>query len=291
MVSSMTGFGRSLTHNKELEIEVTLRALNGRFFDLRSHLPREYSPYETEIKKILGTQLIRGTVDLYIHRRIKMQSQGLLIFDEGAALNYVKVYRELAKKISAPNDCSVRDLMARDEIVSFKPVQVNELEKALLFKAVRKALKALEEERLREGKSIHKHLSGLIKKMNHWVEQMSGLASRARQELTQKMLDRMSRQNLVSPVDPSRLQQEIAFYMDRADVAEEIQRLKEHIDQCQKLLNGKEPPGKKMDFYSQELLREVNTIGSKSPFPELTQVVVETKAVIEQMKEQVQNII
>lgn len=288
---SMTGFGAGQVQNKDVELEITVKSLNGRFLEMRCHLPREHGAFEREIKKIMTDALIRGTVDLYVNRRSQGAGGAQLQVNTEAARRYVKAHRDLAKQLGLNANPAMSEITNQPEIFQWRSGKMQTSEKALLLKGVAQAVKALEDERRREGKAIEKHLNSLLQKMLELVGRMNRLAASARHELGKKLEERLSRSGASEKIEASRLNQELAMYLDRADVAEEIQRLKEHLRQCQELLKGSSFPGKKLDFYTQELHREVNTIGSKSPLPELTQVVVEAKAVIEQLKEQVQNII
>lgn len=291
MITSMTGFGAGQAQTKDVELDVTLKSLNGRFLELRCHLPREHAAFERDIKKILNQNLIRGTVDLYVNRRPRGQSGAQLTVDQGAARRYVKAYRDLAKSLSLKNEPQMSDLVTQPEIMSWRMGSMQNSEKELLIKAVTLAVKACVDERRREGKAVEKHLSTMLQKMVALVTKMNDLSSRIREEMGKRLKERLSRSAVSDKIEPSRMNQELAMYLDRADVEEEIHRLREHLRQCQELLKSEGYPGKKLDFYTQELHREVNTIGSKSPLPELTQIVVEAKSLIEQLKEQVQNIV
>ncbi|MGE0762055.1 MAG: YicC/YloC family endoribonuclease [Bdellovibrionales bacterium] len=291
MITSMTGYGAGRAQTKEVEIEVTVKSLNGRFLEARCHLPREHAAFERDIKKLLAELVLRGTVDVYVNRRARGQSGLELVVDDAAARRYLKAYRDLAKSLGIKPDPNMKDLVNQPEIMSWRTSKTQSSEKAVLLKALNLALKSLNEERRREGKAAEKHLTALLQKMLSYVGRMGELAASARKELAKRLEERLSRTPVGDKVEPARLNQELAIYLDRADVEEEIHRLREHLRQCQELLKGSGHPGKKLDFYTQELHREVNTIGSKSPLPELTQVVVDAKAVIEQMKEQVQNIV
>ena len=291
MITSMTGYGAGHAQTKDVELDVTVKTLNGRFLELRCHLPREHAAFERDIKKILTQSLVRGTVDLYVNRRAKGQSGAQLTVDQGAARRYLKAYRDLAKGLGLKSEPQMSDLISQTEILSWRMGGPQSSEKEALLKAVQQAVQVCIDERKREGRSAEKHLQGLLTKLVQLVDKMNQLAGQAREEMGKRLKERLSRTLVSEKMDPTRLNQELAIYLDRADVEEELHRLREHLRQCQGLLKKADLPGKKMDFYTQELHREVNTIGSKAPLPELTQIVVEAKTLIEQLKEQVQNII
>jgi uncharacterized protein (TIGR00255 family) len=154
----------------------------------------------------------------------------------------------------------------------------------------KQALKALDGERVREGKALHRELTKQLKRMNQIAEQMGALQDRAQGELRSRLLQRFENLNLKRAIDDARLAQEAGILADRADITEEIVRLREHLKVCLQLLKSSKPEGKRLEFYLQELLRESNTIGSKSYVSELTALVVEAKTIIESFKEQVMNV-
>lgn len=291
MVFSMTGYGSSRASGPEVEVEVSLRALNGRFLEIRCHLPREYTSLERDLKKIVSTSIVRGTVDVYVQRRLVNQAVPELVVNTQAAKKWVKAASQLAKSVGKSGDIDLGLLLAQPEVMSWRSREIPSAEMKLVISAAQKALRACDEERKREGKAAQKHLEGLILQLIQLTSNMESMAGRAREELAIRLEERLKRSPVSEKIEPSRLSQELALYVDRADVEEELHRLKQHLGQCRQILSGKEAPGKKLDFYVQELHREVNTIGSKSPLTEMTQAVVEAKALIEQIKEQVQNIV
>ncbi len=291
MIASMTGFGSSRLTTSSVEIEVTVKSLNGRFLEVRGHMPREYAAFEREIKTLVGESLHRGTVDVYVLRRPKGAASTELAVDMGAAKNWLKVFRTASKELGLKGDPSASELMGLSEVVSWHPPKAKAGEKDTLIKAVKKAIQICVSERQREGTALQRHLDKLLDHLAKEVSKIEKLAEQARVELGERLKVRMAKSPFGDKVDAQRLGQELAVYLERADIAEEVHRLKEHLKICQGLLKSESRAGKKLDFYCQELHREVNTIGSKAPVAGLTQIVVESKALIEQFKEQVQNIV
>jgi uncharacterized protein (TIGR00255 family) len=287
----MTGFGTSRISSPNVEIEVTIKSLNGRFLEIRGHMPREYGAFEREIKTLVGEDLHRGTVDVYVMRRPRGLAGTELSVDTAAAKNWVKAYRALGKQLSIKSEPNVSQLMAVSEVVSWQPPKAKAGEREILMKAVKKALSVCVSERQREGAALGRHLDKLLDQLGKEVGKIEKLADQARVELGERLKERMARSPFGDKVDAQRLGQELAVYLERADIAEEVHRLKEHLKICHGLLRSEARAGKKLDFYCQELHREVNTIGSKAPVAGLTQIVVEAKSLIEQFKEQVQNIV
>ncbi len=291
MIISMTGFGVGRSQSRQVEIEVTIKALNGRFLEVRSHLPREYVGFDRDLKRKVGEVLLRGTVDVYVQRRLGGQAGVDLEVNRAAAKKYADGARRLLKDLGFKEPLSPSTLLSQPEVMVWKSDRMKGSEGRMLMAALEQALKECVSERKREGKSVAVHLKKLFARLHSEVQAMSRVAGLAREEIAKRLESRLTSSPLSDRIEPGRIQQELAIYLDRSDVEEELHRLREHLRQCQDLIQGTVPPGKKLDFYTQELQREVNTVGSKSALAVMTRSVVEAKALIEQIKEQVQNII
>ncbi|MGE4133631.1 MAG: YicC/YloC family endoribonuclease [Bdellovibrionales bacterium] len=287
---SMTGYGSSLGKTSSCELEVHVKSVNGRFLELRFHLPKEYAPFENDLrKKFSGWS--RGTVDIYVHRRPTAEARvGTSRIRPEVAEMWTKELRKMSRKLGLKDDLSLRDVLQMPQVIEHQekthvaPSEGKLLELHLV-KAVAKALAFRE----REGAMLKKEILGLLKDLDSQVEEMSKWREEAMRSSQQRLKSRLVALQS-EPMDASRLALETALMIDKMDVHEEVVRLREHIKACRGLVIGDEAKGKKMDFYSQELLREVNTIGSKSQLSSLTQAVVDAKSLIEKFREQVQNI-
>lgn len=293
MVNSMTGYGTSHSTASGVEMEVIVKSLNGRYLDTRFHLPKEYLSLEADLKGLVAKLVQRGTVDIFVNRRLSAATGRLSIrVDKAAVRKWQAAYGELAKLTGQKKtELSLASWGALPEVLALtNDSDVTPVEKKVLVKLFSEALKSCVVSRAREGKALAKCLAGHFTELLSLLIQMEQHISAANNELSRKFSERLERNGLSDRVDSQRLAQEVAIYLDRCDVSEEIQRLREHVRHCQNLISGKISEGKKLDFYSQELLREVNTIGSKSQVAQLTELVVNAKAVIEKIKEQVQNV-
>lgn len=289
-MNSMTGYGSSQTKNRQVEIEVHVKSVNGRYFETRFHLPKEYAPFENELKKCFKGWS-RGTVDIYVHRRpgadSKLKSVAL---KTEAAKYWAASLKKLSKELKLSTDVSLRDIlqmphvMESNERVQLFPGEIKQLEKQL-----KGAIQKCQQFRTREGGVLKKELLSLIRHLEDLVTDMSGWREEAMKTSHQRLKSRLATLE-AEELDASRLALETALMIDKMDVHEEVVRLLEHIKACRELLQEGDAKGKKLDFYCQELLREVNTIGSKSQLASLTKVVVEAKSTIEKFREQVQNI-
>ena len=298
-MKSMTGFGRATlpvtgrtsAAGKETpcELDVTLRAVNGRYFEARLHAPREYAEIESELKKQINARIARGTVDLYVHRRGSVAG-AKAVARVDLAKSWLKEVGSLAKAVGLKEKPSLEMLLKNLAVVQIDESSVlTDAEKKAVFKAVALATERCDQERLREGAALAADLAGLVQELEGSVDSMERLREAADLSLARKYRERLQKLGFEGSVEPQRLAQEIALILERGDVSEEVARLREHLVAYRKLLGAAGAQGKKLDFYAQELLREANTIGSKSHAPKLTEAVVGAKALIERIREQVQN--
>lgn len=291
-MKSMTGFGSSSLSNATVELEINVRAVNGRFLEMRLHLPREYAPLESALKKQLSSIFQRGTVDVYVSRKLKAQAETKKItIQHDIAAEYLKGLKKLNSTLKLGDEVHLETLVRLPDVVKVEDqTGLTPSEKSLVEKVFKKAVQACDEERSREGVSLNKELTKQLGLLEKLTASFSSIRESANEELEKRFKDRLEKLGFEGKVEPQRLAQEIIIQLDRTDINEELARLKEHVGAYQQLLESSEPQGKKMDFYAQELLREVNTIGSKSHVAKLTSLVVEAKTVVERIREQVQNV-
>ncbi len=291
-MKSMTGYGRAAFTSKQLELEISVKAVNGRFLEMRFHLPREYMPYESEFKKLMGKYFVRGTLDIYVNRHLGAQADTTNIqVNTVLAKKWLKAYRDLSKKLSLHGEPSVDMILRVPDVLTIEEhSKVTEAECQMAQKLLAKAAASADTERKREGAGLRIELARLLAELEKFVKAMETHRQDANRELEKKFRERLGRLGLDQTLDAGRLAQEVMIQVDRSDINEEIHRLREHIKAYQDLVRSSESHGKKLDFYAQELLREVNTVGSKSQLTGLTNAVVEAKAIVERIREQVQNV-
>ena len=291
-MQSMTGYGSSLHQGRGLEIEISVKAVNGRFLDLRLHAPKEYAPFEPEWRTLFKDNFRRGTVDVYIHRRVSGETKDLPAarLNRGVAKTWVKWLREMQKDLGLAGDISVADLIALPQVVEgTNQPRVIPGEAASATRELKAAIKACAKTRAEEGKALARELSLQLKTLEGLVERAESLVPDLVKQVEVRLIERLSKIT-DDHLSRERLGIEAAMAAERGDVREEIVRLRAHAKACRTLLASKSAEGRKLDFYGQELLREVNTIGSKSFDARLTDIVVRAKSVVEKFREQVQNI-
>lgn len=312
-MKSMTGFGRSSNRTlgkagvgktkkrkteagPEVELEVAVKAVNGRYLDIRFHLPREYAGLEGEFKMRLGAFFRRGTLDVYVSRRSSGEGAVRVRVNHALARDWVESCRELGRELKLKGSEPTLDLLSHlPEIFAVEQSsEVAEDEVALALRILDEAATACDGERKREGKALASELDRLCLRLEEIAEEAQSLKEEAKAELERRTFtrleDHLKKLGFEGKFDEQRMAQEIVLTLDRVDIAEELQRLREHLRAYRRLLKSAGPEGKKLDFYAQELLREINTIGSKSHIASLTSLVVEAKTLIERIREQVQNV-
>lgn len=291
-MKSMTGYGLGKAQSSTSTIEVSLRAVNGRFLETRFHLPREFIAFESDLKKMIEKHFERGTLDIFINRKVKPGATGTsLTVNKELAKKYYEAYQTIAKELKIKTQFHVETIARLPEVIKVEEAQdISASDKKALLQAFDKACKACETERKREGKSLRAELEKLLGQLEKEVTEIQAVREEVNQSLLQRFEQRIKSKLSGLEVDSGRISQEVVIQLEKADINEELARLKEHIKNYRQLFQATGAQGKKLDFYTQELLREVNTIGSKSSVSQLTQSVVQAKTFIERLREQVQNV-
>jgi uncharacterized protein (TIGR00255 family) len=291
-MKSMTGYGTSKAQQKDLKVEVSIRSVNGRFLDTRFHLPREFVPFEADLKKLLNEKILRGTVDIFVNRKNKAIHEAAEVrVNEELVKKYLAAFQKIAKATKLPPQIHLEVLARMPDVIQVEEKQeVSPQEEKMLKSVFAKACEDCMKEREREGKFLQKELEKLVHDLEKQVSIVAGLREEANRQLQERFEQKVSNRLKGQEMDPQRVTQEIVIQLEKADINEELVRLSEHIKNYKDLLKSAHAEGKKLDFYTQELLREVNTIGSKSQVAKITQAVVEAKTIIERLREQVQNV-
>jgi uncharacterized protein (TIGR00255 family) len=293
---SMTGFGRAKAERGDLQVQAEVRSLNQRFLEIKLNLPRGWSDQETEFRKLIGTTASRGRIEAVI-RSAGPRAAGRLIVNEKLARSYIEELRGLKKRLALGGEPGLDALLSRPEIFQVVDQEANiGPELALGRKALATALKALDVERVREGKSLKRDLASRLAKIAAFTKEIGHLAEESRQAIIAGFQSRV-RELLERPggddlrlVEEKRLYEDAAIAAQRADISEELARLKAHLQALGALFSREGAVGKEIEFWLQEVGREVNTVGSKSQNPALSRLTVAIKGELEKMREQVQNV-
>ena len=291
MIRSMTGFGAGRGEAGGETVAVELRAVNGKFCEVKARLPRELVALELELVKTVKARVHRGVIDAHV-RREGVGSRGTLPrTDLALAAAYSKALRELKDALGVAGEPSVQDLAAMEGVISLgEAAPEPAAAAAALQQALGGALDALEQMRRREGEALARDLLARLDAIEKGAAEVARLAPLQVNAVRERLSARIAELTRGVPLDPSRLAQEVALFADRTDVAEELTRLASHLSQARGLIASDAPAGRKLEFLVQEVNREINTVGSKSQHAAIAAQVVELKAEVERVREQVQNI-
>ena len=291
MIKSMTGFGKGQASSEELALSVEIKTVNHRFCDITIKAPRVVSPFEPQLKQRICEVIGRGKVDVFINFGGGATSAIKAVLNRPLAEAYVTVFQELLKDFPVREGIPLELLAAQKDLIQIQDAEPDERKlREVLFTAVDSALDGLNAMRCREGQATAEDLQKRLAALAGLLGRIEELAPEVPREWRLKLAQRLEKYAPEISYDPQRLDQELAVFADRCDVSEEISRFRSHLAQFELLFSSPEPVGRKMDFLVQELNREVNTIGSKSNHADLTCLVVDLKAELEKIREQVQNV-
>ncbi len=295
-MQSMTGFGKGDATLGTQTISIEIKSVNHRYLDTRFRLPFTLSFLELSLLEILKSHFERGSFEINIKQKSLSSTEnghknsGFGI-DEEAAKSLIEAVEKLHLKFGTPKNPSLEFLLqsGRVFIPQENPENLPELT-AGVKKTFERVLKDLKMMREQEGMKLKTILLQGVSDLVKATSQLSQLAPRQPEKIKERLESRLAKWELSTPMDPHRLEWEIALAAEKADITEEIDRLKTHAEAFTGILNQAGPVGRKLDFLTQELHREVNTTASKSADIEITQVAVGLKTQIEKLREQVQNV-
>lgn len=288
---SMTGFGQAAWQGEGCKITVEIRSVNQRFLETRFNMPREYMPWETELRQLVQAAVARGKVDVSINRSGALATDFAVEVNTPLARAYVDGWRQLQVALGLGGEVDLQFLLGRPDLVRIaerRAEPANELQR--LQHVLRQALRTFDREREREGRALGRDMRQRVEHLRKLARQMRARVAAVTPETAQRLRQRVQTLLEGGAVDEERLTQEVAFVLSRSDVTEELVRLESHLQALRALCASREPVGKRMDFLLQEIHREVNTIASKSNDLTLTDFSLEARGEIEKLREQAQNV-
>ena len=286
MIKSMTGFGRASVGRGQNKIDAEIRSVNSRFLEIKIRGINLEPSVEHEIKSIIEDTLHRGNIQVRLES-IRSQDDQRLNFNK----ERFEIIQDTLKNIHVVygQRLSLSDIISTNDLLKINE-EVN-INNNSIINSVKKALDQLCEMRKKEGEQIYKDISKRLDILKTKLSNTENLANNYSTEKQSQLKNKVSELLKGEQIDETRLIQEVAYYADRADITEEIVRCKSHFEQLVSYIEFEEPVGKRISFLLQEVGREINTIGSKSPQTDVTLEVVEMKGEIEKVREQAQNIL
>jgi len=290
-MKSMTGFGNSLINRDNIEIEFEVKSINARFLDLRIYLPRELSFYETEIRKHIIGILSRGTIEVRVN--FKDHREPKLVLDKTKLLKYNDMAIEAAKLLASEEIVSIEFLLKEQGVIEIADrLAEDETLANVLNEALEQALHRINESLLVEGRQIKQMLIDSMQKIQKALNAISEMCEPFKKELYETMhrhieelMGTYTKENL-----EQRLIQELAIYIDKYDIGEELSRLNAHINTFNSTLQVEGDIGKTLNFIIQEMQREANTLGSKFSTAQSFPWILAIKEEIEKCREMIQNV-
>ena len=282
----MTGFGRGSAGRGDKKIDVEIRTVNSRFLELKLRGLGLEPKVELKVRNLLEEHLQRGNVQVRIELNSSKES-GNMSFNR----DRFEMIQEVLKTIHVAygQRMSLSDIITTSDLL--KTEELNDLKPDKVVSAIEHAIEQVNEMRKREGGQIQKDVLNRVKKLSKIIHSIDELTLKYGDERQVQLKEKIISLLAGETPDENRLIQEVAYWVERSDVTEEIVRCKSHFSQLSSYLNEKEPVGKRINFLIQEIGREVNTIGSKSPQTDVTKHVVEIKDDLEKIREQAQNIL
>lgn len=291
MVKSMTGFGRAVKELDGYVITVELKSVNHRYFEFYSRCPRQYGFIDDKIKSFVNSRVARGKIECFVGIEALNTEAADVAVNHTLASAYIKALKELSDTYELREDYGAFSISRMQDVLVVKKAEEDEERIWNLVKTVAdEAIDKFTEMRAVEGKKMYDDVYSRTEFILDTVSFIEERSPQTVKEYNDKLIERVHEIIGDAALDEARIIQEVAIYADKVAVAEETVRLRSHIEQLRNFLNSDEAIGRKMDFLVQEINRETNTIGSKCNDVEIARKVVDMKAEIEKIREQIQNI-
>lgn len=291
MVKSMTGFGRAVKELDGYVISVEIKSVNHRYFEFSSRCPRQYGIIEDKLKSYVNSRVSRGKVECFVSVEALNTESANVLVNNTLASAYVSAMKEISEKYNLKEDFGASAIARFPDVLVLKKADEDEEKIWNMVKSVAEiAVDKFIEMRSVEGKKMYEDVFSRSQFILDTVSFIEKRSPETVKEYNDKLVERVHELLGDATLDEGRILQEVAVYADKVAVAEETVRLRSHIDQLRAFLDSDEAIGRKMDFLIQEINRETNTIGSKCNDVEIARKVVDVKAEIEKIREQIQNI-
>lgn len=291
MALSMTGYGRSeeVLHGRDIAVEI--KSVNSRYFEFSCRLPRAYNFLEDVLKKELSAAVSRGKTELYLSVQNLEQGETTVTANLAVAGGYLRAINDISEQLEVPYDITASVLSRFPDVFTLQRTETDEEElKQDVLQVMRAAVARFNQMRQTEGEKLKADIMGRLAAVELMLEAVENGSAGRVERYTEKLYERLKVVLEDRSIEEARLLTEAAIFADKTAVDEETVRLRSHLKQYRDILGQEGAVGRKLDFLTQELNREVNTIGSKCQELEITRFVVDMKAEIEKIREQIQNL-
>ncbi len=290
MIKSMTGYGGAKGEVEAIAVTAELKSVNNRYLDVSVRLPKSCLFAEEAVRTAVANVISRGKVDVFITVDASKAEEAVIQVNESLAAAYLKAVRDTAEKYGLDGEISALSLVRFPEVLSADKTDAGrDAVSNAIVTVLAQALEEFDAMRTREGEKLREDIEGKLRTLEAMVAKIVERSPQTVAEYREKLLGRMQEVLSDAAVDESRILQEAAIYADKVAVDEEMVRLKSHIAQFRHLLAAGSPAGRKLDFLVQEMNREANTTGSKCADSDIARTVIDMKAELEKIREQIQN--
>jgi len=288
----MTGYGRAECQKDDYTYLAEIRSVNNRFIEINTRLPKAHMDLEQPLKKLIKSYCSRGSINLSISIGNSNENTGEWEVKPNLPLaaQYVTALQQIRDSLKLEGKIDLKSIISIRDIVKIEPLATDPANHELILNIATEALDSLQKMRKEEGINLQKDLEQRIDAIENHAAEIESWHPEVVKEYQNKLKERIKSLNEGMESDETRIAQETALLADRCDITEEITRLKSHLNQFRNFVNTNEPIGRKLEFITQEINREVNTVGSKSSSIKISNRVIEIKSELEKIREQVQNI-
>ena len=285
MIQSMTGYGKSVIQLPTKKISIEVKSLNSKNLDLNTRMPSLYREKELSIRKLIASKLERGKIDFSLYMEITGEETSTQINK-----TVVKQYIKQLKEVVDGDETELLKMAIRlPDAVTTERDEIDEDEWAQIAKEIDSSLEKIQQYRMDEGKSLEDEFIMRAQNISDLLDEVIAMDPERIEGVRERLNKGIS--EIKEKVDENRFEQELVYYIEKFDITEEKVRLKNHLDYFQKALKSDDSNGKKLGFISQEMGREINTIGSKSNYAPMQKLVVQMKDELEKIKEQLLNVL
>ena len=289
---SMTGFGQAEGGKSSLQWSVEIRSLNHRFFDCAMRLPAALAGLEEKVREAVRTRIKRGKITVSISAKKRADLSNGLVLDKAKIRFYIQSLRQIQKTFRlAQEPISINTLLSIPNLFTVDlPERANDEYWHSLQSVIDRAVSRLILAQEKEGLALERDLKGRVRIIKGSLKRIESAARRLPFERSKQLVERISKHNGAFTLDANRLEQEVALWTDRSDITEEVIRASHHIEQFQKSCAASGEKGKKLDFITQEIHREVNTMASKAQSSVVSSETIKIKSELDKIREQIQNV-
>lgn len=291
----MTGYGSAYetfrSQAASIEIHCEIKTLNSKYTDIQIRAPKSFASFDPDISKSVKSKLRRGRIEIYISRQVLEGNTQEIRVNFAEAEQLFDALCELQRKLNLSNKPGISDLLQHPDWLHTSEIPVDlEEERSFCLQVVERALQKVEESRIQEGKALREVISRHRRELSELFSSISTQSSKILMDLKERSRQRLQEVLGDSHFDPQRLEQEMSLWVARSDFQEEIDRLQHHLETFENLTSAGGEVGRRLEFVVQEMHRELNTMGSKCADVRWTNKIIEMKALVERIREQIQNI-